>query len=307
MKKKILITGGSGFIGSFLANKLASNYHVRLFLRTTPGKHIQYEYVVNNIEEAIVGVDIVIHCAGIAHAHKKYIKNVDKIRKANIELAIKFATESIKHNVKRFIFLSSIGVNGSYNETPFTEDDLPNPDNLYAQSKFEAEKALINLVATSKMDYVIIRPPMVYGPGAPGSFGKLINLILSGFPLPFKNVKNKKSFISIENLSDFIMQCMEHQNASNQLFLVSDNDDQSTTDLINLLSKALGKNVVLFYVNKHVFKFIFYLLRKDALYNSLFSSLEIDIGKARKLLEWEPKISFDKGITDSVAEYTVRK
>lgn len=100
---------------------------------------------------------------------------------------------------------------------------------------------------------------------------------------------------------------MEHQNASNQLFLVSDNDDQSTTDLINLLSKALGKNVVLFYVNKHVFKFIFYLLRKDALYNSLFSSLEIDIGKARKLLEWEPKISFDKGITDSVAEYTVRK
>lgn len=294
---KILLTGASGFIGRSIANSLSKENDL---LCVSRGNMPLRDYQVYHVEDIgantdwsvpLEAIDVVVHLAAIAHN-----KSSSEIREVNVAGTEGLVRQSLRAGVKRFIFLSSIGVNGNFNERPFTADDRPSPADSYALSKLEAEERIESLCAGSEMDFVIIRPPMVYGPGSPGSFGRLMHLVKSGFFLPLGSISNSRSLISIYNLVDFVEICLDHKGAANQVFLVSDNDDVSTSDLIRLLSSATGRRDRLFPMPASMLFLLATLMRKKNIAHGLVSSLRVDISKARDLLGWEPRLSLRQGI-----------
>jgi nucleoside-diphosphate-sugar epimerase len=200
--------------------------------------------------------------------------------------------------VRRFIFISSIGVNGHINTQPFTEDDLPNPDptDFYAQSKLQAEQGLWEIQKETGMEIVVIRPPLVYGPGAPGNFGVLVRWVEKGLPLPLGAIHNKRSLVALDNLVDLIATCIDHPNAANQVFLVSDGEDLSTTQLLQGVADAMGKPSRLIPVPASVLQFAATLLGKKAVAQRLLGSLQVDIRHTQKCLNWTPPLTVKQGL-----------
>jgi len=300
--KNILVTGSSGFIGSALVKLLydKSDYAVYTLNRRF---NIQLPETIHQIvshseqdifsTEIPLHLDVIVHLAGRAHNLNDESKHpLDEFRKANVLGSIELARQAIDKQVKRFIFISSIGVNGFLTtDKPFHEQDTPMPHADYAISKLEAEEALIELFKNTFTELVIIRPPLVYAAHAPGNFSRLLKIISTNFPLPFAFTHNKRSFIALENLVDFIECCILHQKAKNELFLISDDENISTKQLITHIQEGMGREAKFVYVPDFVLKVCATCLGKKKTYEQLFRSLEVDSSKARDLLGWTPPIS----------------
>jgi nucleoside-diphosphate-sugar epimerase len=242
-------------------------------------------------------IDVVIHSAAISNTSS--FNDVAQVHKVNFEQTIALAKQAICSGVKRFVFLSSIKVNGEMTRKgqTFSAADRFIPDDPYGLSKYEAEKGLLELAKNSDMEVVIIRPPLVYGPGAKGNFASLVRLVKKGIPLPFGAVNNKRSMIAIENLVDFISLCADRTRspeAANQVFVVSDDEDVSTTQLLQKIAKAYGKKQWLIPVPVSWMKFAAKLLGKSEQADRVFGNLQVDCSKAKTLLGWKPVITMDE-------------
>ena len=302
----ILVTGVTGFVGQAVLRQLVGrdSFKVAAALRSANSFDMCHAHVVGDFNEntnwssALVGQDVVIHLAALAHINKdEEVASIAEYRRVNVEGTLDLAMEAAKAGVRRFIFISSIGVNGNINTRPFSEVDPPSPVALYAQTKYEAEQGLRAIQEKTEMDFVIIRPPLVYGPHAPGNFGKLMSSIDKGIPLPLGAIhNNQRSLVALDNLVDLIITCIEHPNATNQVFLAGDGQDLSTTELLQGLAKAKGKRSRLISVPECLLIFGAKLIGKEAMARSLLCSLQVDISKARDLLGWEPPITVEEGL-----------
>lgn len=301
----ILITGATGFIGKSLVKELLQkNFKLTIALRKNS------KLFANNINKIIVGdfnnvidwssilndIDCIIHLASMVHLSDFNTKSVlDEINNVNIKSTLNLAIQASNLGVKRFIFISSIGVNGYQNNKSLSENDIPNPQGPYAISKCRAEKNLLNLAKNSNLEIVIIRPATVYGKDAPGNFGRLLNWVNARypFPLPFGAINNSRSYLALDNLVNFILVCIKHEKASNEVFLLSDDNDLSTTQLLKNILKIHKKKTILLPVPVNLLFFLSKLLGKKNYGLRLFSSLRINNSKARKLLGWRPIVKME--------------
>ena len=244
--------------------------------------------------------DVVVHAAARAHIMKD--ESVDPLveyRKVNRDATLALARLAAESGVKRFVFLSSIGVNGNLNTRPFAENDVPHPHNNYMLSKFEAEQGLLEVSERTGMVVVIIRPPLVYGANAPGNFGSLVKWVKKGVPLPLGAIHNLRSLVALDNLVDFIALCADCERspkAANGVFLISDGEDVSTSDLLRKVAKSQGVKSRLVPVPVSLMTFVAKLLGKSAVADRLFGNLQVDSSKATDLLGWEPVVTMDEAL-----------
>lgn len=302
---KILVTGATGFIGSNLVKKLPEE-STRLAVRHVGNRSKCEEISIGNLDSttdwtgALTGIDTVVHLAGVAHSDGD---DLDEYFEINCHGTINLAKQAVESNVKRFIFLSSIKVNGecSIPGTPFKASDARKPETTYASSKSKAEMQLQELAEKTEMEIVILRAPLVYGPGVKANFSLLVNVVGKGLPLPFDSfIQNKRSFVFIDNLISLIITCLDHPEAANEVFLVSDGKDLSTQELVSEISVVMGKKITMFNVPMWCFKIILNLLGKKRLINRLSGSLQVDIVKTQKLLGWSPHVSVRDGLRKTI-------
>jgi UDP-glucose 4-epimerase len=283
---KILITGQNGFIGKALFELLESQNHelsgtVRSKHQIKKNKGIVEVGNVCSVTDwnpALTNIEVVIHLANRAHILNDKTKDPLAIfRGVNVDGTIQLAEQAVKSGVKRFVFVSSIKVNGECtNKFPFTAKDKPNPQDPYAISKLEAENALREIAKQSKMEVVIIRPPLVYGEGVKGNFERLSRLVDSGIPLPLASINNKRSLISLENLTQILAKATDDQKIANKVLLVSDGKDISTPDLIRKIAKSIGKPVRLFNFPPILLKILGKLTGQGKVIDRLCENLQID-------------------------------
>ena len=318
--KKILVTGASGFIGSFVCkNLLKSGRSVCAAVRTdnliplkTDIKYFSVGEINNktNWKEILIDTDCIIHCAGRAHVVNKINTNeIKKLNLVNVDGVKQLAEQAVRAGVKKLIFLSSIKVNGENtfenynpvhfdpkNQYVFTPNDTPNPKDAYAVSKLKAENILWEISSRTNLEVVVIRLPLVYGWGVKGNLFRLIKLIKSGIPLPFSMINNKRSMIGIDNLVDLLIHCIDHPNASGKIFLASDGKDLSTPKLIKLIASSMGTKANLFPLPISILKFLASIFGKKEEINRLVGSLRVDNSYTKQILNWTPPISIEDGI-----------
>jgi len=283
---KILITGQNGFIGKALFDLLEQQSHqvrgtVRNESKVEQGRDI---VVVGNINSttdwrnSLADIEVVIHLANRAHVFDDHaVDPLATFRQVNVDGTIQLAKQAIEFGVKRFIFVSSIKVNGEYTDSqPFRVNDKPNPQDSYAISKLEAENALREISAKSSMEVVIIRPPLVYGQGVKGNFERLTRIVESGIPLPFASVKNKRSLISLDNLLKILSETITHPEVVNQILLVSNKGDLSTPQLIKKIAVSIGKPARLFSFPTSLLKIIAKLMGQSNAIERLTGNLQVD-------------------------------
>lgn len=314
---KVLLTGATGFVGSALLAHLQKHtgHCVTIASRSEPAG-VELGCQVFNLGEfgsqtewnqALSGVDCVVHLAGRAHVLAQETNALELFREANTRATLNLATQAAANGVKRFVFISSIGVNGAYTtDKPFSESSVPAPHADYAISKMEAEAGLLQLAQDCAMEIVIIRPPLVYAAHAPGNFRRLLKLVHSGIPLPFGRVNNSRSIIALENLVDFIACCINHPAAANQIFLASEGASFSTAQMIRLLAKGMGRKAVLIPVPVSWLRVSARLLGKQGVYTQLCGSLQIDPSKAADLLGWTPPVAADAAMINAGKEFSNR-
>ncbi len=301
---KVLVTGAAGFIGRRLVSELlTSGFDVIASMRKH-SKSIDQGVVQridgeitpqNNWTQTLKGVSNIVHLAARAHVLKDSSSDpLAEFRKTNVHGTLNLAAQAAKNGVKRFIFISSIGVNGNQSARPFTINDPPNPVEPYAVSKFEAESGLRQIADETGMELVIIRPPLVYGPGAPGNFGRLVRLVQKGMFIPLGKVNNRRSLVALDNLVDLILTCLEHPAAAGQIFLVSDGEDLSTPELIRKIARTMGKKARLLPVPPYLLRLAGRIMGKSAEVERLIGSLQVDITHTCETLGWKPVVSMDE-------------
>lgn len=302
---KIMLTGANGFVGSTLMAALASDSSIHVVTAVRKGAAGPDCIAVGNIDgntdfsEGLAEVDVVIHAAARAHIMRDEVADpLAEYRKVNVEGTLNLARQAVGAGVRRFVFLSSIKVNGEATAVgnPFQASDGPAPEDAYGVSKLEAEQGLMNLVAETGMEVVIIRPPLVYGPGVKGNFASMIKLVDKGIPLPLGTIHNKRSLVGIDNLVDLIVRCINHPAAANQVFLAGDGEDLSTTQLLRGVGRAMGKPARLILVPAGLLQFGATLLGKKAMAQRLLGSLQVDISKTCELLDWKPPYTVEEGL-----------
>jgi UDP-glucose 4-epimerase len=300
----ILLTGYSGFVGNHLLSKLSISYKVSLLGRKTPTNSSCsfYQAELNdksNFSTALANICTVIHCAARAHIMNDDSQDpLAEFRDVNTHGTLNLAKQAATLGVKRFIYISSIKVNGeSTTETkPFNFDSERRPLDPYGVSKSEAETQLLSLGKETGMEIVIIRPPLVYGEGVKANFSALMRLVKKGLPLPFRWINmNKRSLVSVYNLCDLIMVCIEHPKAANNIFLVSDDNDISTADMVALMSRVQNKTNLSLPVPLWVYKLVGKVLSKKNVIDRLTGSLQLDIEHTKKTLDWKPPYSVEHG------------
>lgn len=312
---RIMVTGANGFIGSAIISALKEEKYYDTIALVRKGSDSIVgvaSNVIANINDSfhwpasLHKVDCVIHCAGRAHVTNETAADpLREFRKINLDGTIALAKGAAAAGVRRFIFLSSIGVNGSVTRSiAFNEDSLPAPTAHYAISKFEAEQELLSLQAETSMEIVIIRPPLVYSANAPGNFHLLLRLVSSRVPLPLAGTRNQRSMIALENLVDFIISCVDHPSAANQVFLIADGESLSTQEIVRHLALGMGvSNPLLFPYPDKFLRSAARLVGKQGLYSQLYDSLIVDSSKARRLLSWQPRISAQVGFYQAGRDY----
>ena len=301
----IVITGSTGFVGRhLLSHFLKTKHNITALVRNqlTSSDITYYQYSLNetfDFSSMFENIDVIIHCAARVHVMKdSAVDPLAEYMEVNLKGTINLAKQAAKAGVKRFIFLSSIKVNGesTTNKDPYTAFDIPKPNDPYGLSKLEAEKQLLTLAEQTGMEVVIIRSPLVYGEGVGANFYSLMKFINKGFPLPFRAIDcNKRSLVSVYNLVDLIDKCIDHTEAVNQVFLVSDNNDLSTAEIVSLMSYVQSKNNVSLPVPIWCFKLIGKLLSKTNVVDRLTGSLQLDISHTQRTLDWHPPYSVEYG------------
>src|SRR5688572_4249094 len=304
----ILVTGANGFVGSALTARLArSPAGVRAAMRRPPTapqpgvEHVAAPSLSAGADwrRALTGVSAVVHAAARVHVMRDDSRDpLAEFRGANVEGTVALARQAAAAGVRRFVFLSSIKVNGESTppDLPFSAADVPNPQDPYGVSKLEAERALGELARETGMEVVIVRPPLVYGPGVKANFFALLKWLQRGVPLPFGAIHNRRSLVALENLVDLLAICVEHPAAPGQTLLVSDGEDLSTTELLRRLAAALGKHAMLVPVPQQALILASRALGAGGLAQRLCGSLCVDIGPTRRLLGWAPPVSVDEGL-----------
>tara|TARA_A100001015_G_C15037268_1_gene737140 strand:- start:3053 stop:4000 length:948 start_codon:yes stop_codon:yes gene_type:complete len=291
---KIVITGGTGFLGSHLLKNEAFKDALAIG-RKQPQKHQNFKnvsFITNkNLTKIFDKTEVVVHLAARNHVMNDFHKDpINEYRRVNTLGTLNLAKQAAIAGVKRFIFISTIKVLGEKTEPgmAFKKDDIINPQDPYSISKYEAEKGLKFIGKTYGMEIVIIRPPLIYGQGVKGNFANLIKLVKFPIPIPFGSIKNKRSLVSVENLVDLIITCLDHPNAKNQTFLVSDDDDMSTPLLFSRLAKAGGYNAYIIYFPLIVLYIFFRSFSKLKVFDRLSGSMCVNIEQTKSELNWKP-------------------
>lgn len=306
--RRVLVTGATGFVGRRLTT--ACSLLPKVMVTAAVRKHARLPESVHQVRlagmdaqadwgEALRGVDVVVHLAARVHLMNEGASDpLGEFRRVNVAGTLNLARQAAGAGVRRFVFISSIKVNGEWTEPglAFKACDRPAPLDPYGISKAEAEEGLWELAAETGMEVVIIRPPVVYGPGVKGNFINMVRLVDKGLPLPLGAVRNKRSLVALDNLVDLIITCIDHPAAANQVFLVGDGKDLSTTELLRGVGQAMGKPARLIPVPVSMLMFGASLLGKKALAQRLLGSLQVDISKTRNLLDWEPPLSVEEGL-----------
>jgi nucleoside-diphosphate-sugar epimerase len=313
MTGKILVTGASGFVGQALTAQLVKfgTGEIIAMTRAKPANSLLgARYVATGDftnrgvwSTALDGVDVIVHAAARVHVlNDDKAKAVAEFDRVNMAVTLELARQAVAAGVRRFVFLSSIGVNGVETDIgkPFTEADPPNPHNPYANSKLKAEQGLRLLSEQSGLEVVIIRPPLVYGPGVRANFAALMRAVQRGWPLPLACVHNLRSMVAMDNLVSFIASCIDRPQAANRTFLVSDGQDISSPDLVRGLAQALGVAARLVPVPVSALQFVGKTLGQGDVIQRVCGSLRVDISKARRVLAWEPPVSMDEGLRRAV-------
>jgi len=303
----VLLTGATGLVGKALLTRLRKEFNTELLVRRKPSNS-QTPYYLAEISknaryyDALKGKDVVVHCAARVHVmNDKTSDPLKEYREVNVNGTLNLAEQAAELGVRKFIFISSIKVNGEHTDTvPFKASDDPRPSDPYGVSKYEAELALLELSRNTKMEVIIIRSPLVYGPGVKANFNSLIRLVVKGIPLPFGAISNnRRSMVYVENLSDFIITTMKHSKKSTGVYLVSDDNDISTKELIDGIAIGLRKNVINIPVPIFLFKLAGKITGKQAVISRLIGSLQVNIEPSKQFFSWSPPYTFEDGIKET--------
>jgi nucleoside-diphosphate-sugar epimerase len=294
----VLITGPSGFVGQRLLQRIGIDA-VGLSTRTEPAVWGQ----------ALARVHCVVHLAARVHQMRDTADDpLQEFRKINVDATMELARQAVKAGVQRFIFVSSVKVNGEKTgpDCPFRPDDIPEPQDAYGISKMEAEAGLRAIGSSSGMEVVIIRPPLVYGPGVKANFASMVRWLQLGVPLPLGAIHNQRSLVALDNLVDLVVTCIHHPAAANQTFMISDGEDVSTTVLLRLMGQALGRPALLLPVPQPLLQWGARLVGKTDMAQRLFSSLQVNMELTCQMLNWTPPLSLEQGllqVAKSVSPY----
>lgn len=314
MTASVLVTGATGFVGkAILARLVKSGITVVAAVRSNaavpaPASTMRIENLDGHTQwlDGLKNVDVVIHSAARVHImNDTEVDPLAAFRRVNVEGTLNLARQAAAAGVKRFIFISSIKVNGEETENGrrYLADDVPAPADPYGVSKMEAEQGLRELAKETPLEVVIIRPVLVYGPGVKANFLSMMRWLDKGVPLPFGSINNRRSLVALDNLVDLIVTCMDHPAATNQTFLVSDGDDLSTTGLLSKMAQALGRNARLLPVPSKLLELGASMLGKRSLSQRLCGSLQVDIEKTRAVLGWNPPLSTEEALAVTAHHY----
>ena len=308
---KILVTGATGFIGKQLSRSLTDSGHeVHCTSRSHTSKDFASRELITcdlesagNLDHLTTGCDAIVHLAGRAHVMSDDPATSESLYiSANVDVTRKLAQSAARTGVKQMILMSSVKVNGESTTTgsPFTSQDTPNPQDPYGRSKTQAEQALWEVASTSALEGVVIRPPLVYGPGVRANFASLIGIVDRGIPLPLGSIHNKRSFVSIDNLVDCIATVLQSSTAAGQTFLVSDGHDLSTPELIRSIASALHKSPMLIPFPPALLKLATTTAGKRGAYDRLCGSLTVDIALTKQKLSWTPPFTVQDSMQRTV-------
>jgi nucleoside-diphosphate-sugar epimerase len=309
--QRVLVTGAAGFIGQALCRRLERDgFIVRRSVREVPkeagssGTDVVVLHDASGgeaISAAMRDVDAVVHLAARVHVMKDTAADpLQEFRRVNCLWTERLIERAAAEGVRRFVYMSSVKVNGEWTTTPFTEADTPHPEDPYGLSKWEAEQIIARVSARSGIEAVIVRSPLVYGSGVGGNFLSLLKMIRRGIPLPLGAVRNKRSLVFRDNLVDALATCLRDPRATGQTYLVSDGEDLSTPDLIRRIGRAMGVSVRLWPVPVSLLRFFGALVGRQGVVGRLTDNLQIDASKLRRELGWSPPWSVDRGIEETV-------
>ena len=303
---RCLVTGAAGFVGSPLVERLHAEKICDLVVTTRSAisafpddvRHFPIDITDRtDWAAALAGVDVIIHLAARVHImNDRAADPLAEFRRTNTAATLNLAEQAARAGVKRFVFVSTIKVNGEENDRPFRHDDTPQPIDPYGISKLESEIGLREIAARTGMEIVIIRPPLVYGPGARGNFALLVGLVRKRIPLPFASLKNRRTLVAVQNLVDLIITCAVHPAAGGEIFLAGDGEDLSTPELIRGIAAGLGVKPMLVPFPSALLHMAAKAVGKEAVYQRLCGSLQVDISQARKVLGWTPVVTPRQGL-----------
>lgn len=306
---KVWVTGASGFLGQVLMRRLAADGLNPIGLsrsRRMPGDNAVSWVQIQGyhaLDDILSSGSVLVHLAARVHVMREESQDpLAAFREANVNTTLAVAKSAAAAGVRRFIFVSSIKVNGEQTQpgSRFKPDDKPAPIDAYGVSKMEAEKALMDIGLQTGMEIVIIRPPLIYGPGVKANFAAMLRWLRRGVPLPLGAIHNRRSLVAVDNLVDLILTCIHHPAAANEIFLVSDGEDVSTTELLRRLALAMHRSARLLPIPASCLRFAARLVGRQDVAQRLLASLQVDMTKTTRLLGWTPPLTLDQGLRAAV-------